>query len=109
MPKFMFHGSYTAVGSVGVLKEGGMGRAAALDELMRSLGGSIVSHYWSFGGDDFFVVAELPDPSAAVVANLAFNASGAVNVSMTQLLSAAELDEAVGRAGAVAHYRPPGQ
>jgi uncharacterized protein with GYD domain len=109
MPKFMFHGSYTASGSVGVLKEGGMGRAAALDELMRSLGGSIVSHYWSFGGDDFFIVAELPDASAAVVANLAFNASGAVSVSMTQLLSAAELDEAVGQAGAVANYRPPGR
>lgn len=108
MPKFMFHGSYTAHGSVGVLKEGGMGRAAALDELMRSLGGSVLSHYWSFGGDDFFIVAELPDPSAAVVANLAFNASGAVHVTMTQLMSASELDEAVGRAGPVVDYRPPG-
>jgi uncharacterized protein with GYD domain len=105
----MFHGSYTATGSVGVLKEGGMGSSAAVEELMRSLDGSVDSHYWSFGGDDFFIVAELPDSAAAVVANLAFNASEAVRVRMTQLMSPAEFDDAVGRAGPIVHYRPPGQ
>ncbi len=109
MPKYLFQGSYTAAGAMGVLKEGGMGRAAALQALMTSLGGSVESEYWAFGGDDFFIVAEVPDTDVAAVGCLAFKASGAAHVTMTQLLTAAELDEAVGQVGPVVDYRPPGE
>jgi len=105
MPKYLLHGSYTAAGAAGVLKDGGMGRVAAIEELITSLGGSVESNYWAFGRNDFFVVVEMPDAEAAVAASLTMSASGAASVTMTSLISAAELDEAVSR---TAEYRPPG-
>lgn len=105
MPKYLLHGSYTAAGAAGVLRDGGMGRAAAIEELITSLGGAVESNYWAFGRDDFFVVAEMPDSEAAIVASLTISASGAAGVTTTPLISAAELDDAVSR---TAEYRAPG-
>lgn len=110
MPKYLIQGSYTAAGAAGVLTEGGMGRAAAVQALITSLEGSLEAMYWAFGSDDFFVIADLPDAAAALVGSLTINASGAAHVTTTPLMSASDLDEAVdrvGQAGGV-DYRPPG-
>ena len=105
MPKYLFRGSYTAAGAAGVLKEGGSNRAAAVETMVKGLGGTVESNYWAFGEDDFFIVADLPDAAAAAAASLTVSASGAVRVTTTQLMTAGDLDEATRR---TADYRPPG-
>ncbi|CAN5739131.1 hypothetical protein BH23CHL8_BH23CHL8_12720 [soil metagenome] len=105
MPKFLFRGSYTAAGAAGVLKDGGSGRAAAVEALVKSLGGTVESNYWAFGEDDFFIVVDLPDAAAAAAASLTVGASGAVRVTTTQLMSASDLDEVTRRS---VDYRAPG-
>ena len=105
MPKYMFHGSYTATGAAGVLKDGGSGRLKAIEALAASLGGSIDSAYWAMGTDDFYITGDVPDSKAAATLSLTVGASGAATVTTSELFTAAEVDEIVGRR---ATYRPPG-
>ncbi|TAL10484.1 MAG: GYD domain-containing protein [Chloroflexota bacterium] len=105
MAKFMFHGSYTASGAAGVLKDGGSGRMKALDALAASVGGSIESAYWALGTEDFYITVELPDNKAAAALSLTVAASGAVRISTAELFSAADVDEIASRR---VTYRAPG-
>ena len=105
MAKYLFSGSYTSDGAKGVLAEGGARRRAATDELVGSLGGTVEAYYFGFGGDDFYLIADLPGHAAAVAGALTAAASGAMRVSTTVLLTPEEVDEAVGLAPS---YRPPG-
>jgi uncharacterized protein with GYD domain len=94
MPKYLFIGSYTAEGARGVLKEGGTGRRGAVLELMASLGGTVEGYYFAFGGDDVYIIVDLPGPAAAAAASLAVAASGAVSLRTVVLLTPEELDAA---------------
>ena len=105
MPKYMFHGSYTAAGAAGVLKDGGSGRMKAIDALAGSLGGSVESVYWAMGADDYFIVCELPDNKAAAALSMTVAASGSVNIRTAELFSAADVDEIAKRH---VTYRAPG-
>ena len=69
MPKFMINGSYSTEGIKGVLKEGGSGRVAAIEQLASAVGGSVETAYFAFGGSDIYVIVDLPDnASAAAIA-----------------------------------------
>ncbi len=105
MAKFMFHGSYTAAGAAGVLKDGGSGRLTAIEALAASVGGTVESCYWAMGAEDFFITVELPDNKAAAALSLTVAASGAVRIATAQLLSAADVDEISKRR---VTYRAPG-
>jgi uncharacterized protein with GYD domain len=105
MAKYLFIGSYTAAGASGVLKEGGTARRAATEKLIGSVGGTLEAYYFGFGGDDFYVIADLPGNVAAAAGALASGSSGAVDVRTIVLLTPAELDEAVALR---ADYRAPG-
>lgn len=105
MAKFMFHGSYTASGAAGVLKDGGSGRLKAVEALAASVGGTVESCYWAMGAEDFYITVELPDKEAAAALSLTVAASGAVRISTAELLSAADVDEISKRH---VTYRPPG-
>ena len=106
MAKYLFHGSYTKEGLAGVRQEGGSGRLEATRQLTESLGGTLESYYFAFGGNDFYVIVDLPDNVVSAAASMVANASGAVKVSTTVLLTPEELDRAVEIS---ADYRPPGQ
>ena len=106
MPKYLYHGSYTATGAEGVLKEGGSGRTKAATELIESVGGTMEALYWTFGHHDFIVIADMPDQAAAAAVSLKVGASGALRVTTTPLLTAADVDEIAARG---ADYRPPGK
>lgn len=105
MPRYMLHGSYTASGAAGLLKEGGSGRRAAVEAVAKSVGGSIESMDWAFGAEDFYIIANVPDAETAAALSLTVGASGAVSVTTSELLSAAQVDEVVRRR---VDYRPPG-
>lgn len=101
----MFHGSYTAAGGAGVLKDGGSGRKAAVEALAASVGGTLESIYWALGKDDFYIVCEMPDSHAAAALAIAVSASGAVTTNTSELFDAADLDDIVARR---VNYRAPG-
>jgi uncharacterized protein with GYD domain len=95
MPKCLFIGSYTADGTRGLVKEGGTGRTGAAYKLIDSLGGKVETFYFAFGGDDFYLVADLPGPTEAAAVALAVAASGAINYRTVVLLAPEEIDAAV--------------
>jgi uncharacterized protein with GYD domain len=105
MAHYLIRASYTQKGIEGLLKEGGTARSEVVEKLVASAGGRLICHYWAFGADDFIAVAELPDNAAAASLALNVSATGIASVTTTVLLTAAEVDEAVGRRVV---YRPPG-
>ena len=107
MSKFLFKASYTKDGIAGLLREGGSGRAKAIDSLAASVGGSIDSIYWAFGETDVYLVGELPDAIAAGALSAKVAASGSASVITVPLLTADDVDAIAARTQN-ADYRPPG-
>jgi uncharacterized protein with GYD domain len=105
MAKYLFTASYTAAGAKGLLAEGGTGRQKAVEKLVKSVGGKVESMYWAFGPVDFYLIADVPDAAAAAALSLTVSASGAVGVSTSQLLTAADVDQS---AKVSVEYRAPG-
>jgi len=94
MAKFLINGSYTAEGAKGLMKEGGTARKAAVQKALEGLGGKIESIYYTFGASDVIVICDIPDFISALALSMAVNASGAVRISTTPLLSVEEVDAA---------------
>jgi uncharacterized protein with GYD domain len=94
MAKFLFTGSYTTEGARGVLAEGGTRRGEAAKQIVTSLGGTVEAYYFGFGGDDFYLIADLPDHAAAAAGAMTASASGAMGVRTTVLLTPEEIDAA---------------
>lgn len=105
MPKFLIQGTYTPDGAKGLIKEGGTGRKAAVQKALEGLGGKIDSIYYTFGAADVIVICDIPDTITGLALSLAVNASGAVRISTTPILSVEEVDAACKKA---VSYRPAG-
>jgi uncharacterized protein with GYD domain len=105
MAKFLVRGSYTAEGTKGLIKEGGSGRKAAVQKALEGLGGKLDSIYYTFGADDVIVICDMPDTLSGLAFSLAVNASGAVKISTTPLLSVEDVDAACKKS---VSYRPAG-
>lgn len=106
MAKYLLQGSYTVEGLRGVLREGGTQRRAAVAELVQRLGGTLDVFYYAYGGDDFFIIVDMPDSATATAASLGVNATGAVQFKTIVLITPEEVDAAVQK---TVIYRPPGQ
>ncbi len=105
MAKYLLKASYNTEGARGLLKEGGTSRRAAVEKVVRDLGGKLEVFYFSFGDEDAIVIADLPDAVAAASLSLAVNAAGAVSLSTTPLLTPEEIDAACKKPPT---YRAPG-
>ena len=105
MPRYLWKASYTTEGVKGVLKDGGTGRRAAVEQMVKGLGGNLDAFYFAFGEADVYVIADLPDNKAATAIALAVNSAGAVQLETAVLLTPEEVDEA---AKTAVDYRPPG-
>ena len=105
MAKFLINGSYTAEGAKGLIKEGGTARRAAVQKALEGLGGKIESIYYTFGSSDVIVICDIPDATSALALSLAVNASGAVRISTTPLLTVEDVDAACKK---TTSYRPAG-
>jgi len=106
MPKYLTHASYTVEGLKGLLKDGGTKRREAVEQLAKSLGGTVEAFYYAFGDDDLFVIFNLPDNISATIGSMVVNASGAAKAKMTVLLTPEEIDQATKKS---VDYLPPGQ
>ena len=105
MPKYLITGSYTVDGTKGLLAEGGSGRKAAVEKALQGLGGKLDAIYYAHGDTYVIVIADIPDATSAVALSLVVNASGAVNIKTTPLLTVAEVDAACKK---TVSYRPAG-
>jgi uncharacterized protein with GYD domain len=106
MPKYLVQASYVGEGLKGLLKEGGTARRAAVETVIKGMGGTLETFYYAFGEYDVFGIADLPDNVTAAAFSLAINASGAVKAKTTVLMTPEEVDAAAKK---TVSYRPPGQ
>ena len=105
MAKYLLRASYTQSGAQGLLKEGGSSRRAAVEQALKSVGGSLESFYFAFGEDDAVIIADLPDHATATAVALIASAAGGATVKTTVLITPEEVDEASKK---TADYRAPG-
>jgi uncharacterized protein with GYD domain len=105
MPKYLLEVNYTLDGIRGVRAQGGSARQSAAQAAAESVGGTVESFLFAFGGTDVYLVADMPDNVAAAALALAVTAGGGATVKTVVLLSAADIDAAVGKE---VSYRPPG-
>jgi len=105
MPKYLIVANYTSAGVKGVLAAGGSARRAAVAGSVEKLGGSLESFYFGFGGDDAYVVVDLPDNVAAASIAMQVGASGMASTRTVVLLTTDDIDRA---AKAPSVYQPPG-
>jgi uncharacterized protein with GYD domain len=105
MPKYLVEASYTVEGVKGVQSAGGSSRRDAIAALAESVGGQLESFYFAFGERDVYTVVDLPDNESATAVALTVNASGAVKVRTTVLMTPEEVDAAAKRS---VEYRAPG-
>jgi uncharacterized protein with GYD domain len=97
--------SYTVDGARGLLAEGGTGRRAVIAKSLESLGGSLESFDYALGQDDAYLVADVPDSTAAAALSLRVAAAGGARVSTVPLLTPEQMDDATKRG---VSYTPPG-
>ena len=105
MPKFLIEGSYGPEGTKGLIKEGGSSRRAFIGELTKKSGGTMEAFYYAFGASDVYLIIDMPDVASAMAISLAVNASGAVKIRTTPLVSVEDVDAAAKKQ---VGYRAPG-
>ena len=105
MPRYLYEAAYTAEGTKGLLHEGGTKRRAAVEEAAKSIGARVEAFYFVLGDSDVIVIVNAPDAVHAAAVSLVVNASGAVRLKTSVLLTAEEVDNAAGKSPA---YRAPG-
>ena len=105
MALYLLHGSYTAEGTRGLLKDGGTKRRAVVQKMVEQVGGKLHATYYALGDDDVYVIAEIPDQTTVVALSLAVNASGAIHLKTTALLTPEEIDAATKKS---INYKAPG-
>ncbi|MBN9589041.1 MAG: GYD domain protein [Alphaproteobacteria bacterium 64-11] len=106
MAKFLIRVGYTAEGLKGLMNEKAAGRTAAVKKAVASVGGKLDALYWALGEDDAISIVDLPDAETAAALGMALGASGLVRTRTTRLLTADEIDVALGKS---VKYRAPGK
>ena len=105
MPKFLIKASYTGEGARGLMKEGGSSRRAVVEKMAQDAGGRVEAFYFAYGDTDAYIITDVPDAASGLALSLAVNASGAVHITTTPLITPEEMDAVVKRTVA---YRAPG-
>jgi uncharacterized protein with GYD domain len=85
---------------------GGTKRMEATKQAVESLGGKLEAYYFAYGDNDFYFIADQPDNVNVIGGILLANASGAVKLKTTVLITPEEVDQAVKK---TMDWRPPGQ
>jgi uncharacterized protein with GYD domain len=99
MAKYLLEINYTLDGVQGVLTKGGSARQAVAQAAAETVGGTVESFHFAFGG------ADLPGNISAAALGLAVTAGGGRTTDTVVLLTPAEVDTATAKQ---VGYRPPG-
>ncbi|MCH7789638.1 MAG: GYD domain-containing protein, partial [Acidobacteria bacterium] len=94
MGKYLIQANYSGEGVKGLLAEGGSKRSEAAKAAIESVGGSLDCMYFAFGDTDVYAICDFPDDASAASVSLLINASGAVQLSLTPLLTIEDIDRA---------------
>jgi uncharacterized protein with GYD domain len=105
MAKYLIKANYVGDGIKGLMKDGGSKRREAATAAIESVGGTVDCFYYAFGETDVFSIVDFPDVASATATSLAINATGAVTLSLTPLMTPEDVDAAVAKSP---KYRPPG-
>ncbi|TLQ43649.1 GYD domain-containing protein [Streptomyces marianii] len=105
MPKYLVQASYSAEGTKGLLTEGGTGRREAVEQVLRSCGGTLEWMYFAFGDDDLYLVLDMPDAVSMAASSMKVRATGAITSRAVPLLSVEEIDAAARKR---VDFRAPG-
>jgi uncharacterized protein with GYD domain len=107
MPKYAVFFTFTGQ-SVKALMDKPSDRAAVVQSLAESVGGSMKAYYLMFGEQDGFAVLDLPDSSTAAALSLAVSSSGAFHHLAThELIDPTDLGGILEKASSLS-YQPPG-
>jgi uncharacterized protein with GYD domain len=104
MPKYLIQASYTAEGLQGALSEGFQSRMDTVTAMIEGSGGTVEAFYFAYGEHDVIGIVDGPE-EAALALSLVVNASGAVELSTTPLVSIEQMDAARAQ---LPDFRPPG-
>jgi uncharacterized protein with GYD domain len=104
MPKYLLEASYTSDGAKGLLKEGGSKRRASVEKTLKALGAKVEAFYYMLGDYDVCLIVDAPDNASVAAVSMAVNATGAVRIKTTVLLTTKEIDAAAEK---TVDYRPP--
>ena len=108
MPLYMSQFSYTAE-AWAALARSPEDRSEAVSQLVESVGGRLVSLYYSFGEYDGLIIIEAPDEKAAAAAVLTSVSVGHIRtIKTTTLLTVEDTLEALRKAGEIT-FRGAGQ
>ena len=105
MANYLIRAKYTQSGVTGLLKEGGTSRREALRSTIEGVGGTLNDLFYAFGDWDLYLITELPDDAAAAAVSMNISAAGALEVTVTVMVSPETIDEAISKA---VPYRAPG-
>src|SRR5258707_15406585 len=105
MPKYLTVASFTAEGAKGLLKEGGTARRAAVEKMIKGLGGKLEGFYFAFGDNDAYTINDGLDNASAAALSLAVSARVGVRTKRIVLLTPEERDQASKKR---VKYRTPG-
>ncbi len=105
MARYLLKVSYTVEGARGLLSEGGSGRRTTVQRLIEGMGGTLEMFDFALGGDDAYVVADVPDLTDVAAVSLAVAAAGGARLTTVPLLTPAQMDEAAKKQ---VTYRAPG-
>lgn len=110
MTKYAVFFTYTSDTWARMVKSPG-DRAAAVRQLVGSVGGSLEFAYWMFGAHDGFVVVDVPDSVRAAALSVAVQSTGAFKQLEThELFTQDQLGQMLSHAKDAAQaYQPPGQ
>lgn len=107
MPHYMFQGRYST-DAIKAMVASPQDREAAGRAMIESLGGKLIAFYFCMGSEDVVAIVDAPDDETMAAGSLILGASGAMTGgATTKLLTSAEAQEAMARAGAAAgQYKP---
>ncbi len=106
MPRYLYSATYTVEGTKGLIRDGGIKRRNAVEEAAKAIGAKVEAFYFVFGESDVIAIVSAPDNVSATAVSLVVNASGAVRVRTSILLTPQEMEDAALKAPA---HRAPGR